>query len=49
VSITESISYDTPPIYYERAGAAMDEAISTPIESGSQDVIVNIQVTFRIG
>jgi len=48
ISITESISYETPPIYYERA--ATDEAgASTPIESGTQDVIVNIQVTFRIG
>jgi hypothetical protein len=48
ISITESISYDVPPIYYERmAGAAEDSA--TPIEAGSQDVIVNIQVTFRIG
>ncbi len=48
ISITESISYDSPPIYYERAAA--DEAgASTPIESGTQDVIVNIQVTFRIG
>ena len=49
ISITESISYDTPPIYYERAAGAMDEAQSTPIQSGTQDVIVNIQVTFRIG
>jgi uncharacterized protein YggE len=47
-SITESISYDTPPIYYERA-AADQAGASTPIESGTQDVIINIQVTFRIG
>jgi uncharacterized protein YggE len=48
VSITESISYNTPPIYYERAMAAAEDG-STPIESGTQDVIVNIQVTFSIG
>ena len=48
VSITESISYDVVPIYYgERA--AQDEAGATPIEPGTQDVTVNIQVTFRIG
>jgi uncharacterized protein YggE len=49
ISITESISYDSPPIYYEQAARAMDEAQSTPIQPGTQDVIVNIQVTFRIG
>jgi uncharacterized protein YggE len=48
VSITESISYNTPPIYYERAAADV-AAGSTPIESGTQDVIIDIQVTFRIG
>ncbi len=49
ISITESISYETPPIYYDRAMAGAEEAAATPIESGTQDVIVNIQVTFRIG
>lgn len=49
ISITESISYDTPPIYYERAMAAAEDGAATPIEAGTQDVIVNIQVTFRIG
>jgi hypothetical protein len=49
ISITESISYETPPIYYERAMAAAQDGAATPIESGTQDVIVNIQVTFRIG
>lgn len=49
LSITESISYYTPPIYYERAMAEAADGAATPIESGSQDVIVNIQVTFRIG
>jgi hypothetical protein len=49
ISITESISYETPPIYYERAMAAAEDGAATPIESGTQDVIVNIQVTFRIG
>jgi uncharacterized protein YggE len=48
ISITESISYNTPPIYYERAAADV-AAGSTPIESGTQDVIIDIQVTFRIG
>ena len=49
ISITESISYETPPIYYDRAMAGEEGAAATPIESGTQDVIVNIQVTFRIG
>jgi len=50
VSITESITYETPPIYYDRAMAATEAGSApTPIESGTQDVIVNIQVTFRIG
>ena len=49
ISITESISYETPPIYYERAMAGAADAATTPIESGTQDVIINIQVTFRIG
>lgn len=49
ISITESISYETPPIYYERAMAAAEDSATTPIEAGTQDVIVNIQVTFRIG
>ena len=49
ISITESISYETPPIYYDRAMAGATENASTPIESGTQDVIINIQVTFRIG
>ena len=49
ISITESISYETPPIYYERAMVAAQDGAATPIESGTQDVIVNIQVTFRIG
>jgi len=48
-SITESISYETPPIYYDRAMAGAEDAAATPIEAGTQDVIVNIQVTFRIG
>ena len=49
ISITESISYDTPPIYYERAMQEATDGAVTPISSGTQDVIVNIQVTFRIG
>jgi uncharacterized protein len=49
ISITESISYETPPIYYDRAMAGAEDAATTPIESGTQDVIINIQVTFRIG
>ncbi len=49
ISITESISYETPPISYERNLSGAADAATTPIESGTQDVIINIQVTFRIG
>jgi len=47
VSITETISYNTPPVYYERAAAA-DEA-GTPIQAGESEVTVVVQVTFSIG
>jgi uncharacterized protein YggE len=49
VSITETITYNTPPIYYQREAAGAMDSVSTPIESGTQDVIVNIQVIFAIG
>jgi uncharacterized protein YggE len=49
VSITETITYNTPPIYYQREVAGAMDSVSTPIESGTQDVIVNIQVIFAIG
>jgi len=48
-SITETINYDTPPIYYERDMAAVGEGAATPIESGTQEVTVVVQVTFAIG
>ena len=47
-SITESISYEAPPIYWERDMAAAAET-PTPIQSGTQDVTVVIQVTFALG
>jgi uncharacterized protein YggE len=47
ISITESIDYNTPPVYYERAMGA-DQA-ATPIEAGQQEVTVIVQVTFAIG
>lgn len=47
VSITESISYNQPPIYYERA--AMADGAGTPIQSGQQEVTVMVSVTFSIG
>ena len=49
VSITESINYETPPIYWERDMAAAGEGATTPIESGTQEVSVVVQVTFAIG
>jgi uncharacterized protein YggE len=49
VSITETITYNTPPIYYQREAAGAMDSVATPIESGTQDVIVNIQVVFAIG
>jgi uncharacterized protein YggE len=47
-SITESIQYQTPPIYYDRALAGAEDA-ATPIEPGQQDVVVTVQVIFSIG
>lgn len=47
MSITESISYNSPPVYYERA--ALGDSASTPIEAGQQEVSVVIQVVFSIG
>jgi len=47
-SITESISHETPPVYWERDMAGAEES-STPIEAGTQDVTVVIQVTFALG
>ncbi len=47
-SITESISYEAPPVYWDRDMAGAAEA-STPIEAGTQDVTVVIQVTFGLG
>lgn len=46
ISISESINYVVPPIYYERSGA---DAAVTPIEAGQQEVTVVVQVTFGIG
>jgi uncharacterized protein YggE len=47
VSITESINYNVPPVYYERALAA--DSVGTPIEAGQQEVTVVVQVLFGIG
>ncbi len=47
VSITETISYNSPPVYYERALAG--DSASTPIQGGQQEVSVVIQVVFSIG
>ncbi len=48
ISITESISYNQPPIYYEERAAAADSA-GSPIQSGQQEVTVVVSVTFSIG
>lgn len=48
ISITESISYNQPPIYYEERALAADGA-GTPIQSGQQEVTVVVSVTFSIG
>ncbi len=47
VSITETINYSTPPMYYARAEG--QDAAATPIEAGQQEVTVVVQVTFGIG
>ena len=49
ISITETINYDAVPIYYERDYAAAGEDASTPIESGTQEGTVIVQVTFSLG
>ena len=49
VSISETINYEVPPIYYDRATAEAGDGATTPIESGTQDVTVMVQVTFGIG
>jgi uncharacterized protein YggE len=48
ISITETINYNTPPIYYARDMAGGEQA-ATPIEAGEQEVTVVVQVTFSIG
>ena len=48
ISITESISYNQPPIYYEERAMAADSA-GSPIQSGQQEVTVVVSVTFSIG
>jgi uncharacterized protein YggE len=48
-SITESVNYETPPIYYQRDMATAGGESVTPIESGTQEVTVVVQVTFAIG
>ncbi|MBU1495030.1 MAG: SIMPL domain-containing protein [Actinobacteria bacterium] len=47
-SITESISYDYPPVFYDAAFAEEAARESTPIQTGQQEVTVVIQVTFGI-
>lgn len=47
LSISESFSSQSPPIYYERAEAAADAAF-TPIQPGQETVTVNLQVRFGI-
>lgn len=47
ISITESVNYNTPPIFYEERAAAADMA--TPIQAGQQEVTVVVSVTFAIG
>ena len=46
LAITETINYSSPPVYYERAGGDAD---GTPIQPGTSDVTVTIQVSFSIG
>ena len=48
-SITETINYEVVPIYYDRVMAEGAGDAATPIESGTQDVTVVVQVVFAIG
>lgn len=47
VSITETINYNTPPVFYEEAAGA--DRAATPIAAGQQEVTVVVQVTFGLG
>ena len=49
ISITETINYDAVPIYYERDAYVAAGEEMTPIESGTQEVTVIVQVTFSLG
>lgn len=48
ISISESFSSQSPPIYYERAEAGAADMALTPIEPGQESVTVNLQVRFGI-
>lgn len=49
VSITETIQFDSRPIFFEEFSRASFDAAATPIEPGQSEVAVVIQVTFALG
>jgi uncharacterized protein YggE len=50
VSMTDASVAQPYPVYFgNAAGAAPDAAVKTPVQVGTQDVSVVIQVVFAIG
>lgn len=49
VSMTDASVSNPYPMSYGGRGAAMDAAVATPIQVGTQDVSVIVQVVFAIG
>jgi uncharacterized protein YggE len=50
VSMTDASVSSPFPVYYgARAGAATDGAVPTPVQVGTQDVSMVVQVVFAIG
>lgn len=47
-NITETSSQPTP-VYYPAAGAAKAESVSTPIQTGTTDITIQVTVTYLIG
>jgi len=47
ISISESSGY-IPPIYYAAGEKAMDQAASTPIDPGEQEITITVQISYGI-
>lgn len=49
VSMTDASVSSPYPVYFGGRGAAVDSAVPTPVQVGTQDVSVVVQVVFAIG